>query len=139
MHVLSFGLWGQPVQPEAWVVEGLGTLAPGHCGGFSFDQMAAALAEEGRLVPVDTLLRYTYANTDDVVIYVESASFLAFLRERYGSAVLRQIWQHGLAAALMNLGTTLPFIEAAWHARLTSIPAADRRVDWDRIRAKGCE
>ena len=76
MHVLSFGLWGQPAQPEAWVVEGLGTLAPGRCGPFSLDQLAAALADESRLVPLDMLLAYTYANTDDVVIYAESASFL---------------------------------------------------------------
>jgi hypothetical protein len=139
MHVLSFGLWGDPAQPEAWVVEGLGTLAPGRCGPFSLHQLAAALADEGRLVPLDTLLRYTYANTNDVVIYAESASFLAFVHERYGPAALRRIWQQSLTPAVAKLGVTPAMLEAAWRARLAGIPAADRRVDWNYVRTKGCE
>jgi hypothetical protein len=139
MHVLSFGLWGQPAQPEAWVVEGLGTLAPGRCGPFSLHQLAAALAAEGRLVPLDTLLRYTYDNTNDVVIYAESASFLAFMHERYGLAALRQLWQQGLPPTAANLGTTPATLEAAWRAKVAAISAADRRVDWSHIRTKGCE
>ena len=139
MHVLSFGLWGEPAQPEAWIVEGLGTLAPGRCGPFSLDQLVAALADEGRLVPLDTLLQYTYANTDDVVIYAESASFLAFVHERYGPAALRQIWEQSLAPTAANLGTTPATLEATWRARLAAIPVADRHVDWGYVRTKGCE
>jgi hypothetical protein len=139
MHVLSFGAWGQPAQPEAWVVEGLGTLAPGRCGSYSLHQLAAALADEGRLVPLDTLLQYTYADTDEVVIYAESASFLDFVHERYGAAVIRRIWQQGLAPTAAHLGTTPAILEAAWRARLAAIPATNRRVDWSQIRTKGCE
>ncbi|HEU4681411.1 MAG TPA: hypothetical protein VFS51_06670 [Gemmatimonadales bacterium] len=139
MHVLSFGLWGQPAQPEAWVVEGLGTLAPGRCGPFSLHQLAAALADEGRLVPLDTLMGYTYANTNDVVIYAESASFLTFVHERYGPAALRQLWQQSLTPTAAHLGTTPAILEAAWRARLAAIPAADRRVDWNHVRTNGCE
>lgn len=139
MHVLSFGLWGEPAQPEAWIVEGLGTLAPGRCGPFSLHQLAAALDDEGRLVPLDTLLQYTYANTDDVVIYAESASFLAFVRERYGPAALRRLWQQGLTPTAANLGTTPAALEAAWRARLAAIPVADRHVDWNHVRTRGCE
>jgi hypothetical protein len=139
MHVLSFGLWGKPAQPEAWIVEGLGTLAPGRCGPFSLHQLAAALADEGRLVPLDTLLTYTYDNTNDVVIYAESASFLAFVHERYGRAALRQLWQQSLAPTAANLGTTPATLEAAWRAKVEAISAADRGVDWSHIRTKGCE
>jgi hypothetical protein len=139
MHVLSFGLWGQPAQPQAWVVEGLGTLAPGRCGPFNLHQLAAALADEGRLVPLDTLLEYTYANTDDVVIYAESASFLRFVHERYGAAALQQLWQKSLAPTADHLGTTAARLEAGWRARLAAIPAAERRVDWNYVRTKGCE
>ena len=114
-------------------------MAPGRCGPFSLDQLAAALADEGRLVPLDTLLQYTYANTDDVVIYAESASFLAFVQERYGPAALRQIWQQSLAPTAANLGTTPATLEAAWRARLAAIPVADRHVDWGYVRTKGCE
>jgi hypothetical protein len=139
MHVLSFGVWGKPTQPEAWVVEGLGTLAPGRCGSYSLHQLAAALADEGRLVPLDTLLQYTYADTDDVVIYAESASFLAFVQERYGPTAIRRIWQQGLTPTAAHLGTTPAALEAAWRARLAGIPAADRRVEWSQVRTKGCE
>lgn len=139
MHVLSFGLWGEPAQPEAWVVEGLGTLAPGRCGPFSLHQLAAALADEGRLVPLDTLLQYTYANTDDVVIYAESASFLAFMHQRHGAAALRQLWQQGLPLTAAKLGTTPATLEATWRARLAAIPAGERRVDWSHVRTNGCE
>src|SRR5918992_807282 len=139
MHVLSFGLWGQPAQPEAWIVEGLGTLAPGRCGSYSLHQLAAALTDEGRLVPLDTLLQYTYAETDDVVIYAESGSFLAFVHERHGPAAIRRIWQQGLKQTAAYLGTTPSAIEAAWRARVAAIPATDRRVDWGQIRTKGCE
>jgi hypothetical protein len=139
MHVLSFGVWGQPAQPEAWIVEGMGTLAPGRCGSYGLHQLAAALGDEGRLVPLDTLLQYTYADTDDVVIYAESASFLAFVHERYGSAAIRRIWQQGLQKTAAYLGTTPSALEAAWRARLAAIPLMDRRVDWSQIRTKGCE
>jgi hypothetical protein len=139
MHVLSFGVWGQPAQPEAWIVEGLGTLAPGRCGSYSLHQLAAALADEGRLVPLDTLLQYTYAETDDVVIYAESGSFLAFVHEHYGQAAIRRIWQQGLKQTAAHLGTTPSALEAAWRARVAAIPAADRRVDWGHVRTKGCE
>ena len=139
MHVLSFGLWGQPAQPEAWVVEGLGTLAPGRCGPFSLHQLAAALADEGRLVPLDTLRQYTYTDTDDVVIYAESASFLAFMHQRHGPGALRQLWQQGLPLTAAELGTTPAVLEAAWRARLAAIPAGDRRVDWSYVRTNGCE
>ena len=139
MHVLSFGVWGQPTQPEAWVVEGLGTLAPGSCGPYSFHQMAAALADEGRLVPLDTLLQYTYEDTDDVVIYAESASFLAFAYERHGPTAIEEIWRRGLARMAAEIGTTPADLEAAWLAQLAAIPPTERQVDWGQIRTEGCE
>jgi hypothetical protein len=74
-----------------------------------------------------------------VVIYAESASFLRFVRERYGTTALKQIWQNSLARAAAELGTTPTRLEAGWRARLAAIPAAKRRVDWNYVRTRGCE
>jgi hypothetical protein len=53
MRVLSTRHWGKPA--EAWLAEGIATLAVGSCQGQTIDQMVTAARMAGLVVPLDTL------------------------------------------------------------------------------------
>jgi hypothetical protein len=132
MHVLSWQRWGAP--RALWISEGLAMHAVGRCGGRELHAMAAALAAEGRLVPLAELPRRFHVDgADGAAMYVQAGSVVRHVAETRGVAGLRALWSR-------DLGPDLPATERAWRARV----AVERPAElWGEIvadvRARGCE
>lgn len=138
MHLVAYELWEVPAEPASWIVEGLATYAARGCRGRDFHAVAATLADEGRLASLRVLVE-DFASVSDIVSYLEGASLVQFVRERYGMEAVRALWARGLAEGTRRFGTTPGALEAAWRDRLAAVPAGERGVDWAAIRAHGCE
>jgi hypothetical protein len=89
----------------------------GHCAGAPLHRWAAAVARAGLATPLLSLeANFDYSRAAP---HLEAASFVGFIRDRYGIAALRMIWEHGLAAAERATGTPVAAVEAAWRAEVS--------------------
>jgi hypothetical protein len=132
MHVLSWQRWGAP--RALWISEGLAMHAVGRCGGREVHAMAAALAAEGRLVPLAELpRRFQVEGADGAAMYVQAGSVVRHLAETRGAAGLRALWSRGL-------GADVAAVERTWRERVSVERSAE---SWAEIaadvRAHGCE
>lgn len=139
MHVLSWQRWGTP--SGHWISEGLAMHAVGRCHGRDLHAMAAALAAEGRLVPLAELpRRFDVQGEAGAAMYVQAGSFVRHVLETRGTARLRALWQDGLRSAPRTLGADVPTLEREWRVRVDA--AATREpwaAMWADVRRGGCE
>jgi hypothetical protein len=135
MHVAAVVAWGVPVAPWAWINEGLATYAPGECAGADIHSLAAALVEAGASVPLDRLI-HDFWNVDEVGAYLQSASLVGYIRERFGIGAVRTIWQEGATALPVVTGREIALLEADWRAFLSGHPASAAALE--SVRARGC-
>lgn len=139
MHVLSWRLWGTP--GGQWISEGVATAAAGRCHGYDLDEMAAALARDGRLIPVGEMpRRFTVAGEEGAARYIQAGSVVRHVRATYGLAGLRALWRTGLRGVQASLGTDAETLDRAWRASIARVPV---RHSWQEIyaavRRDGCE
>lgn len=136
MHVLAWRLWGEPAEPAAWIQEGLAQFADGACGGYAIDDLVVALAG-GRYVPLDTLTG-RFRQLDDLTAYLQAASFVGYLYRAWGRAVVRNVWERGLAPAAAALHRTPAALQADWERRLPPPEAGPPDAEVEAIRVGGC-
>lgn len=139
MHVLSWQRWGTPA--GHWISEGLAMHAVGRCHGRDLHAMAAALAAEGRLVPLAELpRRFDVQGEAGAAMYVQAGSFVRHVLETRGTARLRALWQGGLASAPLALGVDVPTLAREWRARVDAAATRERWAEmWADVRSGGCE
>ncbi|GLC24444.1 hypothetical protein [Roseisolibacter agri] len=139
MHVLSWQRWGTPA--GHWISEGLAMHAVGRCHGRDVHAMAAALAAEGRLVPLAELpRRFDVQGEAGAAMYVQAGSFVRHVLDTYGTARLRALWQGGLRSAPLALGADVPTLERAWRARVDAAKTSEPwAAMWAEVRSSGCE
>jgi hypothetical protein len=139
MRVLSTRHWGKPA--EAWMAEGIATLAVGSCQGQTIDQMVTAARMAGLVVPLDTL-RAAFVTGREIgaVHALEAASLIHYIDRKYGRRKLRALWTGGLAGIDRSLGVDLEALEMGWRASLSRItPEASWQRTWAKMDARGCE
>ncbi len=118
-HVIAAATWGKP---ERWIDEGFASYSDERWR--HRDQIAAQLAEQGRLLPLPTLAE-DFLKHPEGVTYIQSASFLGFVIERFGMEKFRVIWKRGFKSIPIVLGRPTAEVEAEWRAHLrTRVPAA---------------
>ena len=116
-HVITYWEWGEP--SEALLGEGIAVCldharpAP--------HRRAAALLEEGRLVPLSDALGEAWFEQDPAVMYPQSGSFVCYLLEEYGWASVKEVYNRDdFEVALEEvLGLSLKQIETGWLDTLT--------------------
>jgi hypothetical protein len=125
-----------------WLVEGTAAgyeMAPRP----EADQALREAADGGSLIPIETLCRsFPSDERPALLAYAESKSFVAYLRETYGSAAIRKGIEAysagadcagGMAAAT---GKNLSALEKTWRARLSGAP--DGKITTWALVAGGC-
>jgi hypothetical protein len=139
MHSLSRRLWGAAA--ELWMSEGLGVLASG-CHGYDPDDVAKALDSAGKLRTFEEMrTNFIVKGAVGAEYYMQAASMMSYIRQRFGLARLRQFWQHGgLSHAEQSLGVGVAALERDWRASLATRRAS---MPWSgflaAIVAHGCE
>jgi hypothetical protein len=83
------------------------------------DVLAARLGAQGRLLPLKTLAE-DFLKHPEGVTYIESASFLGFVIERYGMEKFKEVWKGGFKRLPKVLGRSVTELEAEWRATLPS-------------------
>jgi hypothetical protein len=136
MHVVSGLAWGRALPGNDWLQEGLAQFADGDCAGYQNSDIALALARKHGWIAWNDVLT-SFRQQADLRAYLQAASFVKYLHEQFGAAVIKRLWLEGVSEGTMVNNVPLSKIEATWRANLRSlrIPSA---AELDQIEAKGC-
>lgn len=138
-HVLSHNLWGHSRDwlTTGWMSEGLATYAGGPCSGYNIDEIVAYLDQQGGLIPLDSLAT-EFRSYDDLIAYLQAGSFVGYIRETYGLARVRALWEQGFEQLETILAETPSAIDAEWRAHLKSAYPMPK-VRWEPLEKEGCQ
>jgi hypothetical protein len=137
-HLYSLTLWGDRHGGREWLREGVAMIGMGRCHGWEMHELAAALQDQEKLVPMDRLIG-RFGDSDDVVAYVQSGSLSRYIVDRHGMPALRALYQGGAEAAPRAIGMDVAALDAAWRREIARPEHRRRAVSFDAIRADGCE
>jgi hypothetical protein len=138
-HVLSHNLWGHSDDwnTTGWMSEALATYAGGPCSGHSIDEIVAYVDRQGELIPLDSLAP-RFRAYDDLLAYLQAGSFFGYVRETYGLARVRALWEQGFDHFERIFGKLPSAVDAEWRKHLrASYP--DPKVDWALLKKDGCQ
>jgi hypothetical protein len=136
MHVVSGQQWGRALPGNDWLQEGLAQFADGDCAGYQNSDIALALAAKHGWIPwTDVLTRFR--QQADLRAYLQAASFVKHLHQRFGAAAIKRLWIEGVTAETRVNGVLLSTIERNWRTQLVStrVPSS---AELDQIEEKGC-
>lgn len=134
MHALSWRLWGYPKQ--LWISEGIAVFASSTCGGHDLHVLANALQKENRLVPFSSFTDSFDLRSLDPSL--QAASLVKYIYETHGVQALKGFWRDGWKDAFQQVGKTPLELEKEWKDYIRQ-EKYDKPVDWNSIRASGCE
>ncbi|HEU4455059.1 MAG TPA: hypothetical protein VFR81_18490 [Longimicrobium sp.] len=137
-HLYSLTLWGDRYERREWLREGVAMVGVGRCHGWTAHELAAALQDGRKLVPMARLID-RFREHDDVVTYLQSGSLARYVVDRHGMPALRALYQGGAQAAPRAIGMDVAALDAAWRREIARPEHRRRAVSLDAIRADGCE
>jgi hypothetical protein len=140
MHLLSWRFWGPPA--STWLSEGVATLAAGGCGGYTVDELVAAIRHDGMIVPLDSLWhRFPQYGEPGLIAYMEAASLIGFVDRTFGRKALRRLWAPGADGEVrQRIGVDLPTLETQWRMAIAQRePTVSWATIWRATIARGCE
>jgi hypothetical protein len=114
-HVISINLWGKSSQ---WIQEGFAALSDEDRQTKDFHSQAAAILGTDKFIPIENIFRRFEDYNGIWYRYVETASLLRFIREKYGNTALKQVWHNKHASWE---GHTEKDIVAEWLGMLKNI------------------
>jgi hypothetical protein len=138
-HVLSHNLWGHSHDwgTTGWMSEALATYAGGPCSGYEIDEIVAYLDRRGELIHLDSLAP-NFRTFNDLVAYLQAGSFFGYVRETYGLARVRALWEQGFNKFENIFEKSPSVVDAEWRKFLrTSYP--EPKVDWAPLKRDGCQ
>ncbi|MEO8172043.1 MAG: hypothetical protein ABI581_03135 [Sediminibacterium sp.] len=94
-HVISINLWGET---SLWIEEGFATLTDEDRQTKDFHSQAAAILGTDKFIPIEKIFKGFRNYDGNWYRYVETASLLGFIREKYGIAALKQVWRNKRAS-----------------------------------------
>jgi hypothetical protein len=136
-HVISLNVWGEPGEPTAATLEGFATFVDGDCGGYEIGRVVSTLVMSDLLLDWEPLLG-AFRTQDDLIAYLQAASFVEFVHNQGIEEGLPRLWSGGLGAAPELLGVSWSEFEGRWleWLRASYEPIPDGA--WQRIRSDGC-
>lgn len=84
------------------------------CSGYGIDEIVAFLDQQGELIPLDSLAS-RFRTYNDLVAYLQTGSFVGYVRATYGLAPIRALWEQGFERFETILGKTPAAMEAGWY------------------------
>ena len=98
--------------------------------------MAAAAKRTGKLIPLAEFDERFRVQSGEA--YAQAGSIVEFVRETYGQAAMKSLWQNGLDQTAKTTTGNLPLFEKAWLSRV-AVADRGRVLDWAAVRLTGCE
>jgi hypothetical protein len=138
-HVLSHNLWGHSNDwgTTGWMSEALATYAGGSCSGHSIDEIVAYVDLQSELIPLDSLA-LKFRTHNDLIAYLQAGSLFGYIRETYGLAKVRALWNRGFEQFATILNKSPSAVDAEWRKHLkASYP--EPKVDWIALKKTGCQ
>jgi hypothetical protein len=122
--------------PDGVLVEGLAVWASdGHYRQEPIDAWAAVIAASDRYIPLKELRAGPFYEFQHEISYMESASFVKFLIERYGLHTFKELYgrstsdaDHDAALVQELYGTSYEALEADWLTYLSGLDPAPRQA-----------
>lgn len=113
-HEIASNLWGAA---EPWIEEGLAVYAD---EGDNIYYDAWTLLNSGNLIPLEKLVNPDWLSTmySADITYTELGGFVKFLRDRYGTDRVKQLWQAGSRSIPQVLGKPLAELDREWRESL---------------------
>jgi hypothetical protein len=138
-HVLSHNLWGHSFDwgTTGWMSEGLATYAGGPCSGYEIDEIVAYLDAQGELIPLDSLAP-NFRTFNDLVAYLQAGSFFGHVRETYGLARVRALWERGFDQFENIFEKSPAVVDAEWR-KFVRESYPEPKVDWAPLKKDGCQ
>ena len=120
LHIVAMNLWGVP---ERWINEGAAVDARGRWLGHDVHAVCKHLRAGGDLPSLPDITR-RFEKLPGLASYPAAGSFVRYLRETYGLAAVRAVWDGGRRALPEATGVDLGTLESAW---LDVVEQADAR------------
>jgi hypothetical protein len=136
-HVVTMGVWGSPHDTCGWMVEGIANSVDGWCQEYAIDEVVLRFLDDEDLPSLAEYFR-NYADLGEIRAGFYGASFIGFLRDRYGAGVVRDLWREGTAALPDLTGENLDTLETAWKSYLRAKIPNPGEVDLEGIDEMGC-
>jgi len=121
LHCLALKLWGRP--SGLWASEGLAVYSEDEWRDIPLHLLAKWLLDKGQLLPMSTLTNSDSWKTN-MITYPQCGSFVKFIYERYGMAVMKDFYLKGIQKAGKQMGKTLPDLEKEWLAEVAKFDAS---------------
>jgi hypothetical protein len=136
-HILTYGRWGDPIEASAWMLEGLPNAVDGLCQTSDMDRIAAYLLAADRWPGLSEFTKNA-ASLGEIPVAAFGASFLRYLRGKYGTAILEECWRSGLSAALAKRNIAPKQVEKDWLDTLRDRDDPLTDAEWKKIDTDGC-
>jgi len=136
-HILSMDRWGRPTEGSSWMVEGLPIAVDGWCQTADVDRIASYLVAAGRW-PGLSEFPAKASSLGEIPGGVFSASLIRHLRERYGAAIIEEVWRSGLEKALKDRKLDPKRVEEEWLDALRRVADPLTEEGWQKLLAGGC-
>ena len=135
-HALTFIGWGPPHDGAGWLREGLATWIAGECRGNAVHDLARDLRRRDELLPLRVLVD-DFQSQDDLIAYLESASVIGYMINRYGVDAFRGVWGEG-ESGLRGVDLDVATLERDW-LRFLDSREEPQPIDWTALREGGCD
>lgn len=89
-HVLSINTWGGSA---LWIEEGFATLCDEDLQSIHFHAQAQKILETSDFIPIDRVMNRFKSYNGNWYRYVEAASLLKYMKEKYGHELFVQTWK----------------------------------------------
>ena len=127
VHVVAQNRWGVP---NDWINEGLAVAYDGRVLQYPVHNLAKYLLDQGQLPSLEDLTK-KFTSLPTRASYPAVGSFVSFLREQYGMAAVKQVYNEGAGGLKFATGVTADSLEQQWLERVRQADASGIEYRWD--------
>jgi hypothetical protein len=137
MHLFTMGNWGTPDVTSRWMIEGISVFSDGWCREYSVDEVAYFFLSKDELPSLEVLFE-NFTSLGEIKGGFYAASVIGFIKQKYGSAALRNLWINGSTNFENLLGDDMNRLETEWKNYLRLKIKKEIKIDLDTINSHGC-
>ena len=110
-HVISINEWG--MYKEVWLSEGLAVNSDDNWWGYDLHSLANYLYSKNKLIPIKEIIK-NFHKYESLITYPECGSFVKYIKDKYGLALVKELWKDGATVFEKRLDKNISSIEQEW-------------------------
>lgn len=111
-HVICYNCW-EGWYKEIWISEGLAVASDNSWWGFELHSLSNYLHARNKLIQIRKLID-NFHNYNSLISYPEIGSFVKYIKEKYGTEIVKEIWKGGVKTLENKLNKRIEAIEDEW-------------------------